>query len=135
MPRLSYWFIRLALVHLVLGYTLGGLMLVQKGGAMHPAVWVFRLAHQEILLAGFMLQLVFGVAFWILPRAASPQSERPMMAALVLINAGVWLVAAAGAMPEWSGITILGRLSEAGAVCLFTTSIWPRVRTFQQGRR
>lgn len=134
MPRLSCWFIRLALIHLVLGFTLGALMLAQKAGALGTAVWAFRVAHQEFLLAGFMLQLVFGVGFWILPRPVHPQHGWPMVAALILINAGVWLAAAGGTVPAWGGVAILGRLSEVGAVGLFASTIWPRVRPFQHAR-
>lgn len=121
-------------MHLMLGFTLGGLMLMHKGGVMPPAVWLLRLAHQEVLLAGFMLQLVFGVGFWILPRPAGPLRDRPMMAAFLLINAGVWLVSAGSTLTDWSGMVPLGRLCETGAVVLFIYSIWPRVRSLQLAR-
>lgn len=134
MPRLSTWFIRLALVHLVLGFTLGALMLIQKAGALSPVVWVGLPSHQDLLLVGFMLQLVFGVGAWILPRAPAPQSDRPLLIALVLINAGVWLSVVGSVIPAVAGLVALGRVGEVGAVVLFALHIWPRVRSFREAK-
>ena len=45
MPRLSVWFIRSALLYLLLGFTLGGLMLWNKGLPIHPVLWRLLPAH------------------------------------------------------------------------------------------
>ena len=136
MPRLSCWFIRAALVYLVLGFTLGGLLLVAKGVSLHPALWRLLMAHIDFLLFGWTVQLVMGVAFWILPRyreGASPRgNEGAGWLAFVLLNGGVWL---AGVGPLLVGglatvVSVLGRLAEAGAGVAFGVHAWSRVQPF-----
>lgn len=68
MPRLSQWLIRTALIYLLLGFTLGALLLTHKGIPLHPALWSWLPTHIEFLLMGWIAQLTMGVAFWILPR-------------------------------------------------------------------
>ena len=38
MPLLSIWLIRVALLYLLLGFTLGGLLLWNKGQTIHPVI-------------------------------------------------------------------------------------------------
>ncbi|MFQ5568756.1 MAG: hypothetical protein ACE5G0_03715 [Rhodothermales bacterium] len=134
MPRLSTWLVRFALGYLVLGFTLGGLLLAHKGVGLHPALWAWRPVHVEFLLVGWMLQFVFGVGSWILPRTAARQSPRPILVAFILVNAGVWMVSAGFLQPEMAWLILPGRLSEMGAVVAFAYHIWPRVRPFIQHR-
>ena len=67
MPRLSIWYIRASLLYLVLGFTLGGLLLFNKGIPLDPRIWILLPAHIESVLFGWTVQLVMGMAFWILP--------------------------------------------------------------------
>ena len=90
MPRLSVWFIRLALAYLATGFTFGALLLANKGLAFAPLLWRLRPTHIELLLVGWMVQLAMGVAFWILPRfQASRGDVRPAWPGLALINLGI----------------------------------------------
>jgi hypothetical protein len=73
MPRLSVYMIRAALLHLGIGITIGALMLFEKGVSFAPGVWRLLGAHVEIVLFGWTMQLVMGVAFWILPRFSVPR--------------------------------------------------------------
>ena len=68
MPQLSRWTVRAAYFNLLLGFTLGALILANKGMFLHPAIWGWLPAHIELLLVGWIVQLVMGVAFWIAPR-------------------------------------------------------------------
>jgi hypothetical protein len=74
MPPLSRYMVRLALLHLALGFFFGGLMLAHKAFPIAP--WAMRLLpwHIHGLLIGWTIQLAFGVAYWIFPRFAL---ERP----------------------------------------------------------
>jgi len=67
-PNLSAWCIRMALLYLGFGFTLGALMLSSPALGLTLAVLKLRPLHAEILLMGWMVQLAFGVAYWILPR-------------------------------------------------------------------
>jgi hypothetical protein len=133
MPRLSAWFVRAALIYLGLGFTFGGLLLANKGFALHPLTWRLLPAHIEFLLFGWTLQLIFGVAFWILPRWQTQRGDvRPAWVALLLVNAGVWLVVLTGWLnwPAWS--MLAGRLLEAAAVAAFAAHAWPRVKPWME---
>jgi cbb3-type cytochrome oxidase subunit 1 len=131
MPRLSVWFIRASLVYLVLGFTFGGLILFQKGIPFLPSLWRLLPAHIEFLLFGWTVQLVMGMAFWILPRfSKSPVrgNEKLAWGAFVLINAGVLALALSGLCANSSWLSLLGRLAEALGVLLFAAHAWPRVK-------
>ena len=133
MPRLSVWFIRLALLYLAAGFSFGALMLANKGLAFAPFLWRLRPAHIELLLVGWTVQLAMGVAFWILPRFQSSRGdERPVWVALVSINLGVWLVSL-GVVVDLDGWALVaGRLAELAAVAAFVWHAWPRIKPIGQ---
>jgi len=130
MPRLSQWLIKVAFLYLLLGFTVGALLLAHKGIFLNPFLWRWLPAHMEFLLMGWVVQLTMGVAFWILPRYWKPP-RRPrevyVQLAFVLLNLGIWLVVAGTTFGagEWALFT--GRVAEAGAVALFVLHGWTRV--------
>jgi hypothetical protein len=117
-------FLRLALLHLVAGSILGAWLLAAKGGwPPNPPEW-FRPAHVEMLLAGWLLNLIMGTAYWILPRhATGPARGRagPVVFALVAVNAGV-IAAGCG------GWFVGGRTLEGLGAAAFALHAWSRVR-------
>ncbi len=129
MPRLSRWFLRAALIHLLLGFTLGAALLAHKGLGLDPRLWRVLPAHMDSLLWGWTAQLAMGVAYWILPRV-SGRRPRPALAwaAFVLLNLGVLAVDLASllAAPGW--LIPVGRLVEAAAGLSFALHAWQRVR-------
>ncbi len=128
MPRLSCWFIRSALLHLAVGVTLGGLLLFHKGIPIYPLAWRFLPLHIEILMFGWIVQLVMGVGFWIFPRFLRARGDvRPAWVAFVLLNVGVWL-AGSGPMLGLIWLTITGRFLEIGAAVAFALHTWPRIK-------
>lgn len=130
MPPLSTYYVRLAFFHLACGFTIGALMLANKGVPFASWLWRLRPAHIELLILGWFVQFAFGVAFWITPRFW----EEPVRGnvtgawvALFLLNGGVWLVAIGTAM-RWSSTWLLaGRLLEAAAAVAFGLHLWPRI--------
>lgn len=130
MPRLSRWMIRAALLYLWAGITIGGLLLTHKGVPLHPTLWGWLPVHIEFLLIGWLVQLVMGVAFWILPRfLTKPRRPRTWMAylAFALLNIGIGLVAATG-LGRWARPFLLaGRIAEVSAVLLFAGHAWGRI--------
>ncbi len=128
MPNLSRWAIRLALGYLLLGFTIGAIVLVHKGTGWWPWIWRWLPAHQEFLLLGWTTQMALGVAYWIFPRYRGNRRGNPMPAVLAVVglNAGVWMVALA----PWLGArwTVLGRGLEGVAVALFVAYAWSRVK-------
>lgn len=130
MPRLSHWLIRAALVYLLLGFTIGALMLTNKGVPLHPLLWSWLPAHIEFLLMGWIVQLTMGVAFWILPRYWK-RPRRPneiyIQIAFILLNLGIWLVVAGTTFRAGAWALFAGRAAEIGAVVFFALHGWPRI--------
>lgn len=111
---------------MVLGFTLGALMLAGKGlGRGVSPGWIagWIPVHIELVLVGWMLQLAMGVALWILPRfgALGPARNATWAWAVwALLNAGIVLVVFGAPFP--------GRVLEASAAVAFGLSVWSRVR-------
>lgn len=122
---------RAALVFLAAGITAGALLLAGRGvGVAARLVWLLPI-HVEFLLMGWTVQLVLGIAYWILP-AAPTGAERghPAItwAAFGCFNAGVLLAALAGAIGTSRFLLLTGRSLEAVAAAGFLIQAWPRIR-------
>jgi hypothetical protein len=141
MPKLSQLMIRTALAWLALGYTVGGLVLLNKGLALLPWLWTLRTSHVHMLLVGWTIQLACGVAFWILPRldaSGSRGDERPAWVCYGALNAGVGLgtlyeplaAGLGGAGPGWPYLVVGGLYLIAAAS--FVAHAWPRVVPFRR---
>ena len=134
MPVPSRWMIRAALVHLLLGFSAGALLLAAKGVGGAPALWSLRPLHVEWLLVGWTAQLTMGVAYWIFPRVALRRdvsgSAAPVWFTFAALNAGVWLAALGAIEPRaLNGAVVLGgRLLEVAAAAAFVAAMWRRVR-------
>ena len=122
MPRVSVWLVRTSLCYLVAGFAIGAWLLAQKGISSIPGSGQLRDIHIEVLLMGWLVQLVMGVAVWIFPRFALRRPSQRSMAtawlAFALLNAGVVLVAA--------GAVATGRIVEVGAAGSVVVHLWGR---------
>lgn len=132
MPGLSRWMVKFALGYLSLGFTLGGLLLANKGVPLHPALWLTLPAHQEFLLTGWMVHLALGVAFWILPRfSQEPRrgNTKFAWAGWILLNLGIWTISLSPLVPGWAWMPLIGRLLQACGGLAFALHAWPRVKS------
>ena len=85
-------------------------------------------AHAEMMLVGWMMQLGFGVAWWILPGRARRDPNAitlPLAVTSLGLNGGIVLLA--------SGFGLAGRLSETVAVVAFAGQLLPRIRGVDWG--
>jgi hypothetical protein len=131
MPRASVWLVRTALLHLGVGITFGALMLWNKGLPFAPALWTLYLPHIELLLFGWTVQAIMGVAFWIVPRfAKEPRYGRVRLVwgAMSCLNAGVLLMVVAYLLNSPPALLLVGRGLELLAVALFAAHVWPRIK-------
>ncbi|RAL24764.1 hypothetical protein DL240_00710 [Lujinxingia litoralis] len=132
MPGLTRVALRLACVHLVVGVSAGALLLAHKGVPFLPVAGMGMVellrVHHHALLYGWTVQLVMGVAYWVLPTFGARHergSTWPMVVALGALNPGVILGTMGQAASAWM-------LQVAAALC-FGVIAWPRVKAF--GRR
>ncbi len=133
MPTLSRIAIRLSLIHFLLAITAGAVLLFTKALHLSPTAWRLLPLHQELALAGWVLQLIYGVAYWILPRFSTPPyrgNPLPVALALVFLNLGVLLVAGVWLL-HWSAFWLpAGRVLEAGSALAFASHAWPRIKPY-----
>jgi heme/copper-type cytochrome/quinol oxidase subunit 1 len=132
MPLLSRNFVRLSLIYLAVGFTLGALLLVNKGLHINPLIWNLLPLHAELQLMGWFVQLVVGVAYWILSRLSGEHPRgNPSLAwsSFWLINLGITL-AILGSLAGYSPSVLVGRLLEFVGVLAIVTCSWKQVKTF-----
>jgi hypothetical protein len=117
------------MIYLALGFSLGGLLLANKGVPLGPWVWRLVPAHIEFLLMGWTLQLAMGVGFWILPRfGGSRGNQTPAWTAFILLNLGVLLAGVGPTLGAPNLVSLLGRLGEVAGSIAFAIHAWPRVK-------
>ncbi len=137
MPRLSVYFIRAALIHALLGFTVGALLLANKGIMFSPAIWSLLPLHIEFAFIGWMVQLAMGVAFWILPRfsSSSPRgNEKLAWAAFVLLNTGIFFVVIQSLFGV-NGFALTGRIMELLGLAAFAAGNWKRIKPLEEKSR
>jgi hypothetical protein len=130
MPKLSVWLLRASLLHMGVGFLFGACILYQKGNPMFVWSWLLLNPHIEIMLLGWTMQFVMGIAYWILPRFSSePRYGKTVLGwwSFVLLNSGVF-VAATGAWFALDSVALVGRLAALSAMLLFVVLIYPRVK-------
>jgi hypothetical protein len=142
MPRLSQLLIRTALIWLVIGYTIGGLLLINKGIPVLPWLWTLRFTHVHLLLIGWTVQFACGVAFWILPRldaSGTRGDERPVWLCYGALNGGVVLaalhdplIAAVGATRAAQTASVIAGVFYVVAITAFVAHAAPRVVSFRR---
>ena len=130
-------YIKTSFVFLVAGLALGAyIVVVQFLFEAYPPRLLIT-AHAHLLLVGFMLMMVMGVATWMFPRPAREDSRyRPelaeaaywVMTVATAARAGAEIgVALAGALGlRW--LIAVGGLGQLAGAALFVLNMWWRVR-------
>jgi cbb3-type cytochrome oxidase subunit 1 len=130
-------YIKTSFVFLAAGLSLGGWLIVTEFLLHRPPSRLYITAHVHVLLVGFMLMIVMGVATWMFPRPAREDSRyRPG-----LTEAVYWIMtlstagrAVAEVVSSWSGTALLhplialGGLGQLVGALLFVVNMWRRVR-------
>lgn len=112
-------------------------MLVNKHAVVVPLErWMFTTGlHVELALLGWILQLVMGTAYWILPRYhEEPKRGSPVLAwgSYTLFNGGLLVMAGVHlyVLPAFGALA--GRVLLLVGVLCFVLLIWPRVFAFMR---
>ncbi len=137
MPPLVRRYIKTSFVFLLVGLGLGGYIVVAQFvvGTYPPRLHVT--AHVHLLLVGFMLMMVMGVATWMFPRPGREETRyRPALAEAVYwvtTLSTVLRAAAEVAAPLWEVAALrwliaAGGLGQVAGAALFVANMWWRVR-------
>lgn len=133
MPHWTVRFQRAAMAWLLIGSGAGALMLASRGLGWAVPYAEALAFHLDMMLFGWLTQFTMGTAYWMLPKHAAGAErgpDAPIVAAWVLLNAGV-IAAAVGGPGSWA---LMGRLAELAAVIAFATNAVPRIKPFGSGR-
>jgi cbb3-type cytochrome oxidase subunit 1 len=135
-PPLIRRYVKTSFVFLLAGVLLGADIVIGEfvRGVYPPRLHIT--AHVHLLLVGFMLMLVMGVATWMFPRPARDDRRyRPELATAVywLMAGGTAVRAAAELIAPWAGpplrlLIVAGGLAQVLGTLLFVVNMWWRVR-------
>lgn len=135
MPKLSEIYIKISMVYLLIGFTLGALLLAHKGIPFASSLWNFLSVHVEWVLLGWILHLAMGVAYWMFPRFNPSKTGKHQRGnivaawtALVLLNAGILVYSASIALGQYTWGPFVGRVLEISGVIAFVLNLWPRTK-------
>jgi hypothetical protein len=137
MTSLVRRYIKTSFVCLLAGLVVGGYLIVAEFVVGVSPARILVTAHVHLLLVGFVLMIVMGVATWMFPRPGREETRyRPWLAEVVY-----WMVTLATAVRAIAeillalaptpllGITVAaGGLGQLAAAVLFVLNMWWRVR-------
>lgn len=133
MPTLTRWFLRIALLYLILALCLGILLAVPGPS---PLSGLFAI-YIHTLVFGWLTQLIFGVALWMFPKYSA---DRPRgyewlgWATLILLNLGLVLriifepLQTLGPSPASGWMLVLSAVLQWLSGVTFVFNTWARVR-------
>ena len=137
-------YLKTAIAFLLTGVLVGGVALVRRElFGVYPSASLVS-AHTHVILVGFVMLMILGVAQWMFPRPPRENSHyRPGTA-----EAAYWIMTCATALRfvselgrSGSGSIILrvavvaGGLGQIVGLALFFYNLWPRIRTAGAGLR
>jgi hypothetical protein len=133
MPLLTRWFLKAALLYLVLALCAGILLVLPNTSPIAGAFPVYF----HLLTFGWLTQLIFGIALWMFPKY-SPEKPRGYewlgWSTFVFLNAGLILRAIFEPMNAFASSTFSGWMLVIAAVfqwlsgVTFVANTWKRVR-------
>ena len=137
MPPLIRRYVKTSFAFLLTGLVLGAYIVVAQFLVGDYPPRLFVTAHVHLLLVGFMLMIVMGVATWMFPRPARDDTRyRPELAEAVywtmtiatIVRAAAELTAPLTGSAVARALIAVGGLGQLAGALLFVTNMWSRVR-------
>ena len=154
MPITARAFVKASILYLGLGAILGALMLINRSIPLGSWVAYVRVSHVQILVVGWLTQLIMGVAWWLFPplkiglrpdsilpdrRGQTQRGSEPLFwATFLCLNGGILLRAVFEPLYSWSKTGFFGFLTGISGLFLlaaaiaFVFNLWGRVRELRQ---
>ena len=155
MPLTSRTFVKASILYLCLGAALGALLLINRWVPLEPRIAALKSSHVQVLIVGWLTQLIMGVAWWLFPplriglrsdgtppvrRGQQQRGSEPLFwVTFVCLNIGVLLWAIGEPLWSLTRIGVFGFLAGISGLflavaCLaFVLNMWGRIR--ELGRR
>ncbi len=137
MPPLVRRYIKTSFVFLMAGLLLGTYISAAEFLAVRYPPHLLVTAHAHLLLVGFMLMMVMGVATWMFPRPSRDDTRyRPELAEAVYwvmtlataIRAAAEVLLGVTGAPSLGWVVAAGGLGQLLGAALFALNMWWRVR-------
>jgi len=131
-------YIKTSLIFFIAGLMLGGLILYLRLTGSTDNLGILISAHTHLILFGFMVTLIMGVAYWMFPRPAKDDfrySPRLSEINYWLITIGTAIRAVGEilmyAHPEGYAVFLVtvGAVAQLVAGFIFSWNIWTRIRS------
>jgi hypothetical protein len=135
--RQARFFIRTALVYLLLASLAGAALLINQGLAIDGRIAAWQPVFYHLLMVGWATQLIGGVALWMLPpysRDKPRGNEALGWGAYVALNAGLVLRVVGEPLLAWgvqglpSALLAVSAIAQVIGVWLLVFALWPRVK-------
>ena len=137
MHTIVRYYIRTSLVFLFAGLILGGYFIVSTYwlGGGYPALWVS--AHTHVILIGFVMMMILGVAQWMFPRPLKTDRHyspgRAMFVYYLLtistaLRFVMELISPYSNVRVFEHLIVIASLGQLLAFFLFFYNIWTRIR-------
>jgi heme/copper-type cytochrome/quinol oxidase subunit 1 len=131
-------YLKTGIVFLLVGLVTGGVMLVRRElTGIYPSPALVS-AHAHVILVGFVMMMILGVAHWMFPRPIRDDPRyRPgaaetaywVMTVATALRFAAELASPATAAPLVRAAVVAGGLGQIVGVALFFYNMWPRIRT------
>ena len=137
MPPLTRWFIKSSLLFLVLAGLAAFLQAANSLFSLAPLFSVIGPVYFHIFLVGWITQLIFGVVFWMFPKASMQKprgSESLGWASFALLNMGLVLrifsepINSLSPSVGWGWLLVLSAVLQWLAGLTFVANTWQRVK-------
>jgi hypothetical protein len=136
-PLLTRWYVKTAIVYLVMALLLGVVLAGSPFVRLPAAVVLGAPAQIHLFVVGWLTQLIFGIAYWMFPKASADRprgSDRLAILTYVALNLGLlsravgepWNSVRPGVAP--AVLLVCAGLLQWGAGLGFAVAAWPRVR-------
>lgn len=133
LPIQSIWLIRVSLIYLIFGSSLGALLMVNKAIVLDPRIWNLLPFHYTILIWGFFIQLIMGTAYWMFPKFLSERPRGATWQAWVIFysyNLGLILYFIAKFIIPLDPLALLGKILIFFGLVTFIKLTWVRTISY-----
>ena len=136
MFTLARYYVKSAILFLVLGLVLGGYMTYRINISGSGVTQSMIAAHTHLILVGFVMMLIMGIALWLFPRPREKVFYSPLIAEITfyLMFAAI-AVRSTGEIlngfifSRWIAWAIVaGSFGEIAGIVLFFINIWNRIK-------
>ncbi|MCT8333789.1 cbb3-type cytochrome c oxidase subunit I [Leptospira sp. 85282-16] len=134
-PLPSVWFLRFSLIYLVIGSSLGAILMLNKAFTLNPKIWKILPIHYSILIWGFLLQLIMGTAYWMFPKFLSEHprgSTWQIWFVFYSYNLGFILYLISKFIFPLNSLAIIGKILIFIGIVTFMKLVWARVITYNK---